>query len=277
MSMKILMHLDNPADLIRVCLVSSSWRQFVIANGLCKQLCLKLLPEISAVAHTIEMNNLIDPVKLKQHAGFELQCLRRNQRVYAFLARALSPFTRKDCLSEAISASSTDNYPEESVHDTLEPQNRIENSAIEHYVCISAYFQYGFPIYSCKELHSDTRDSSTSSHHLADNKFIWTYISPEFPMAHENCLQKFKLHCIGGFLQVKLLGRVQRQEMDGLYYICISHVQIVVRPLLPRFDIEILDAAGRGTRGWEQMILNTLLRAGAAGAKDERDEPPASP
>lgn len=36
-------------------------------------------------------------------------------------------------------------------------------------------------------------------------------------------LQKFKLPepvlCIGGYLQIELLGRVQRQEMDGLYYI----------------------------------------------------------
>lgn len=39
----------------------------------------------------------------------------------------------------------------------------------------------------------------------------------------ESSLQKFKLPepviCIGGILQVELLGRVQRQEMDSLYYI----------------------------------------------------------
>lgn len=47
----------------------------------------------------------------------------------------------------------------------------------------------------------------------------WFYIL----IIQENCLQKFKLPepalCIGGFLQVELLGRVQRQEMDGLYYV----------------------------------------------------------
>ncbi|EOY23102.1 hypothetical protein QUC31_008098 [Theobroma cacao] len=357
MSMKILLHLDNPADLIRVCLVSSSWRQFVISNGLCKQLCLKLLPEISSVAHTIEVNNLIDPVKLRQHDHLELECLRRNHRVYAFLARGLNPLTRKDCISEAISASSTDNYPEESIHNTLEPLDRIEHIAsywssegqsdpaipetliykLVAKVCLvtefhvqpfQAYFQYGFPIYSSKAVRfrlghprlpeaSDTKDGSMPSHRLADDKFIWTYISPEFPMAQENCLQKFKLPenvlCIGGFLQVELLGRVQKQEMDGLYYICISHVQVVGRPFLPRFDIDILDATGRcalkylpetencmlssgspnwenaassrfrtltarliqrGTRGWEQMILNTLLGTVAAGANEADDERP---
>ncbi|XVF09812.1 hypothetical protein REPUB_Repub07fG0128500 [Reevesia pubescens] len=268
MSMKILMHLDNPVDLVRVCLVSRSWRQFVIAKCLCKQLCLKLLPEFSGVAHTIEVNNLIDPVKLKQHECFELECLGRNHRVYAFLARALSPFTRKDCISECISASSTDNYPEESIHNTLEPLDRIQNRASYwssegqndpavpetliyklmakmclvteiHVQPFQAYFQYDFPIYSSKavrfrmghprlleELHIDSTDSSTPSHKLADNKFVWTYISPEFPMAQDNCLQKFKLPtpvlCIGGFLEVELLGRVQKQEMDGLYYIWLS-------------------------------------------------------
>lgn len=38
-----------------------------------------------------------------------------------------------------------------------------------------------------------------------------------------NIPQKFKLPkpvlCIGGYLQIELLGRVQRQEMDGLFYI----------------------------------------------------------
>ena len=65
MSMKILMHLDNPTDLVRDCLVSSSWHQFVIAKGLCKHLCFKLFPEFFGVAHTIEVNNLIDSVNFK--------------------------------------------------------------------------------------------------------------------------------------------------------------------------------------------------------------------
>lgn len=44
-----------------------------------------------------------------------------------------------------------------------------------------------------------------------------------FLWVQENILQKFKLPepvlCIGGILQVELLGRVQRQQLDGLYYI----------------------------------------------------------
>lgn len=43
------------------------------------------------------------------------------------------------------------------------------------------------------------------------------------PCEQENRLQKFTLPepvlCIGGILQIELLERVQRQEMDGLLYI----------------------------------------------------------
>ncbi|PPD76404.1 hypothetical protein GOBAR_DD26677 [Gossypium barbadense] len=245
-STKILMNLVNPSDLVRVSLVSSSWHQFVIENGLGKQLCLKLFPEISGIVHTIEMNNLIDTVGHKQNDCDELECLRKNHRIYTLLARAFNPFVRKDCISEAVIASSTDNYPEESIHNTLEPFDRIDTRASYWSSEGQNNPAYGFPIYSSKDvrfrmghkLQSEMTDSSTSSNKSADDEFIWTYTSPEFPMVQENCLQKFKLPepvlCIGGYMQVELLGRVQRQEMDA-----------VGRPLLPRFDIEMLDSSGR--------------------------------
>ena len=44
-------------------------------------------------------------------------------------------------------------------------------------------------------------------------------------------MQVFKLPrpvlCIGGVLQVELLGRVQTQELDQLYYIWYLHFQMV--------------------------------------------------
>lgn len=114
---------------------------------------------------------------------------------------------------------------------------------------------------SPSDIDKDFRDLPLE--HPADDKFTWTYTSPEFPMSQvcfltsmivlftslwmidatskasvhifytrvlnclsfnqEYCLQKFKLPepvlCIGGYLQVELLGRVQKQEMDDLYYI----------------------------------------------------------
>ena len=43
---------------------------------------------------------------------------KRNHKVYAFLTHGLSPFRRINCISQAISASDTDNYPEESIWNT---------------------------------------------------------------------------------------------------------------------------------------------------------------
>lgn len=61
----------------------------------------------------------------------------------------------------------------------------------------------------------------------------------DFMMKQENELQKFKLPeavlCIGGILQVELLGRVQKQEIDGLYYIwSVSHCFEAPSKLGPR-------------------------------------------
>lgn len=299
MSIEVFDHLDDPSDLVRASSVSNSWHRFVIENGLCKQLCLKMFPEISGDTHVIEVtsmvehttyNNMTEPAKLSVDDSSEWERLKRDHRAYAFLARGLSPFMRKDCILEPISASSTDNYPDESIQNTLEPRDRVENMAsywsskgesdcnipetlmykLVANLCVvteihvqpfRAYFQYGSPIYSSKavrfrmgyprrplEFDYDIRDALLEAHEWVDDEFIWIYTSPEFPMAQENCLQEFKLPepviCIGGILQVELLGRVQRQELDGLYYICVSHVQVVGRPLLPPFDIEVDDASG---------------------------------
>ncbi|XP_060675899.1 F-box protein At4g00755 isoform X2 [Ziziphus jujuba] len=259
MSIEILTHLDDPSDLVRVSAVSRLWHRFVIENGLCGQLCLKMLPEVSNAANVI--NNKIEPLKVNVNSTVEWECLRKRHRVYSFLARGLSPVVRKDCISEAISASSTDNYPEESIQNTLEPRDRIQNRASYwsskgerdpavpeillykliaklsviteiHVQPFQAYFQYGFPIYSPRairfrvgHLQNQVEFGGDVANSAAANAFIWTYTSPEFPMVQENSLQKFELPeaalCIGGFLAVELLGRVQRQEIDGLYYICV--------------------------------------------------------
>ncbi|KAJ7970003.1 F-box protein [Quillaja saponaria] len=355
MSIKIFNHLDDPSDLIRVCTVSCSWRQLVIENGLCKQLCLKMFPEISGAAHVIEVDDVIEPINYRLWNSMDLQCLKRNHRVYASLARGLTTSMRKDCISEAISASSTDNYPEESIQNTLEPSDRTELRAsywsskgdsdpsvpekllykLKAKICVvteihvqpfQAYFQYGSPIYSAKavrfrmghpkypvDLENAIADDPTAGRKLDDKRFIWTYTSPELLMAQENCLQKFKLPepvlSVGGVLLVELLGRVQRQEMDGLFYICISHVQVVGRPLSPAFAVQILHPSGkctlsydpqtdcsspssskgqsstscrlntftsrivqRGMRRWEQMIYYTLLGSGVVAAGDQSNE-----
>ncbi|WKA07129.1 hypothetical protein VitviT2T_024991 [Vitis vinifera] len=292
MSIKILMCLEDPSDLVRVSTVSRLWRQFVIENGLSKQLCLRMLPEMSSLAGAIEINNMIETEEVQSN-NMERKILEKNHRVYAYLAQGLTSSMRTACIARAISASSTDNYPEETIDNTLDPRDRIRHSASYwssegemdpsipeslvyklianlcvvteiHVQPFQAYFQFGHPIYSAKavrfrmghqmypmERGGDAANDPAAGFDSLEDQYIWTYTSPEFPMAQENRLQKFKLPepalCIGGILQIELLGRVQKQEMDGLYYICVSHVQVVGRPLSEAFDVEIHDPSGKFT------------------------------
>ncbi|MBA0674936.1 hypothetical protein Goari_016505, partial [Gossypium aridum] len=202
--------------------------------------------------------------------------------------------TAGDCISEAIIASSTDNYPEESICNTLEPRDRVartasywsskgqKNPAVPETLtyrliadlCVvteikirpfQAYFQFGYPIYSAKSVRfrmGHIKDADESCQDSGTDRFAWTYTSQEFEMAQENRLQTFKLPepilCIGGILQIELLSRVQRQEIDGLFYICVSHVQVVGRPLSPAFGIQILEPPEKFVLEVQSYSLPTL-------------------
>lgn len=346
MSLKILLYLEDPSDIIRVSAVSRSWHRFVIENGMCKRLCMKMFPEMSTGDCSIDIGSMIEPVDILPNTCEEWIRLKREHGVYASLAYGLGSLVREDCVSEAIRASSTDHYPEESIQNTLVPGDRVGQRAsywsskgesdptvpetltytLSSKICViteihinpfQAFFQFGFPLYSAKAVRflmghprvgneaESGEDGHPAAHDSSPDNFVWTYVSPDFPMAKENQLQKFKLPvpamCIGGILQVQLLGRVQKQEMDGLYYICISHVQVLGRTLSSAFDVEILDQTGKCALrycperhcsssnecpggepsrprhrtlggymlGWEHMILNTLL--GEAAVFDDTD------
>lgn len=70
----------------------------------------------------------------------------------------------------------------------------------QNYVCISAYFQHGLPIYSAKavrfrmgypknpkELKSAVAGNPNVKQMLRGKRFVWTYTSPGFPMAQVCC------------------------------------------------------------------------------------------
>ncbi|KAJ8771517.1 hypothetical protein K2173_026694 [Erythroxylum novogranatense] len=257
----------------------------IMENSVAKQLFLKIFPEATSITRAIEVDNLIEPVDVELGDCKKWESLKRNHRVYALLARGLTR-VQTGCMAEAISASSTDHYPEESIQNTLLPSDGFMHGAsywsskgqsdqivpetlvyrLTSNLCLiseirvqpfQAYFQYGFPMYRSKsvrfrfgfpkvplELSDHYMAHSRVGHELIDDKIFWMYTSPEYPMAQENCLQAFKLPepvlCIGGFVKVELLGRVQRQDIDGLYYICVSQVQVLGRPLTQPFDVEIL-------------------------------------
>lgn len=285
-SREILIVLDDPSDLVRLSSISRSWRHFVIENGFCKKLCIKMFPELSCFTSVIEIGDSLEPIKAGTSNSVNWEYLEMDHKVYAHLSRSLmSAMTRNDCIETSIHASSTDNAPVESIENTLNSRERVmgvpsywssigeedpEMSETLTYklksqLCIvdeihirpfRAYFQPEFPIYSSKAVrfrmgHSksplDMRsmDEFMAGQRCNDDNYIWTYVSPIFPMLQENSLQTFKLPkpaiCTGGILQVELLGRVQKQEMDDLYYICVCHVQVIGRRLSSIFDVDILD------------------------------------
>lgn len=280
--------LDDPGDLARASAVSSIWRDFIIANGLSKQLCVQMFPQLLNIEHITEpacrTTQLTDAGSSK---AMELEIKKKEHEVYVALLHVRTQLVSSpvDCILEAICASSTDNYPDESIINTLDPRDRFFRRAsywsskgqkdpnvpetliykLRSDLCMiteiniqpfKAYFQPGDPIYSAKSVRfrmghlKNQKDLSWASlQEPADDKFVWTYVSQEFTMTQENCLQHFKLPepvlCIGGFLQIELSGRVQRQEMDDLFYICVSHVKVLGRPLSPAFDVEVLESRGK--------------------------------
>ncbi|KAM4105059.1 hypothetical protein ACJW30_06G204700 [Castanea mollissima] len=287
-SVQILMYLEDPSDLVHVSSVSRSWRDFIIANGLFKHLCLRLFPQLSRVACVMELNKsrAKKPVEVGSSYSMEWESLARDHRVYATFAQVCTSFLVEGCISEAISASSTDHYPLESIHNTLLPAYTWRDPywsckgqsdpavpetliyKLKSELCVISeinicpfqeLFLSSLYIYSANSVRfrmgHPKGPNDFGSHHLGDSlpcnaedTFIWTYTSPEFPMAQEGCLQNFRLPepvlCIGGILQIELLGRVQRHEFDGLFYICMSYVQVVGCSLSPTFCVEILETSG---------------------------------
>ncbi|WOL10588.1 F-box protein [Canna indica] len=285
-SAAVLTRLDDPADLARVSAVSWSWRRFVIANGFGKSLFLRSSPYVPSFSRIAEVSSSSESAEVGSSAAAEWECLEREHRVYLYLSHCLgSPKCERNCIYKAIFASSTDNYPDESIDNTLEPSEiadrrpsywssggqrdpRVPESLTYRLVsnlCIvdeikikpfRAFFQYGNPIYSAKSVRfqmgysklAPGRNTCTAQQSALDENYHWTYTSPEFPMVQENVLQSFKLPkpaiCLGGILRIDLLGRVQKQAMDDLYYICVCHVQVIGRSLSPVLDLDILGTAG---------------------------------
>ncbi|XP_042033175.1 F-box protein At4g00755-like isoform X2 [Salvia splendens] len=271
----------------------------VIGNGLCKMLCLRKCPEVASFVRVV----VVEPRGTGVGGSGEWDCLEREHRVYAPLGRELITSGGESCITEAVCASSTDHYPDESVNNTLEPSDghgasywsskgATDPSASEtliyklasqlclvtelHVHPFQAYFQFGFPIYSPMAVRfhmgysKDPLEIDNEETEYHDEMFVWTYSSPEFPMAQENLLQKFKLPkpilCIGGILKVELLGRLQTQETDGLYYTCIDHVQAIGLPLSPAFDVEMIGDTGKCTLKYNPSVDISETESSSHGA-----------
>ncbi|XP_060218779.1 F-box protein At4g00755-like [Lycium barbarum] len=318
-SLNIMMRLNDPADVVRAGSVSRLWRQFVVSNGVSKQLCVGRFQQLSRIARITELDLSAAEAKDVGSSNSEWETLKRDHEVYASLLQAIktSMSCRNDCIGYAVSASSTDNYPDESIVNTLIPVDIYLNrpsywSSKGHsdpnapetliyklkadlcvitQVCMQpfeAYFQPGKPIYSAKSVRfrlgypKSSKDDSDilkmPQQQPADDKFIWTYTSEEFPMTQVKCFQRFDLPepvlCIGGYMQIQLLGRVQRQEMDDLFYICVSHVKVVGRPLSPAFDVEVLEPSQEFVLKYNRDGVRSMLQSLSNGDHQDSNMPP---
>lgn len=98
----------------------------VIANGLCKKLCLRMFPQLSAVDSVVERGNRRrNPIDVGSCNSAEWESLEREHRAFAFLARQCKTLPATSCIADAVCASSTDNYPFESIVNTLERGDRV--------------------------------------------------------------------------------------------------------------------------------------------------------
>ncbi|KAH9290244.1 hypothetical protein KI387_034361 [Taxus chinensis] len=274
----ILRLLNDPADIVRFAAVSRTCQKIVVESRFVKDLCIGISPEVAL------FNSVVVEDKMSINEGqssckdLEWENLKREHRVYAMLAHELRAIgTDRSCICEPVHASSTDNYPEESIINTLDPRHREAGRpsywsskgesniqvpetltyALHTELCVvheikirpfRAYFQLGAPIYSANAVrfrlgyfNSGPRSNIPAVDRLVSSDgsdcedYVWMYVSQEYPMQQVDKLQTFKLPrpvlCIGAILQIELLGRIQKQVTDGLYYICVCHVDVVGRPL----------------------------------------------
>ncbi|PWZ53435.1 F-box protein [Zea mays] len=262
--------LHDPADLARVAAVSRSWRRFgtlpapqfpvivpvlgpvaeldasavllpplpasraVAVNKFSKHLCRQICPEAASFTRAVVSSQVAEcRARDGEHAA------------YSYLAGALvSGKPATDLVMRCVGASSTDNFPDETIENTLVPHDMVNfrpsywssggeddpdvpeslTYTLASDLCVieeirirpfEATFQHGHPIYSSKA---------------------------------ENVLQTFKLPrpalCIGGIVKIELLGRIQKQFTDDKYYICVCHVQVTGRSLSPDLMIDLSDPAG---------------------------------
>lgn len=77
---------------------------------------------MSKFAHVTEVSTVSKTTEVGSSSAVEWQSMEREHKVYLYLGHCLSlPKGKRDCIYQAICASSTDNYPDESIENTLEP------------------------------------------------------------------------------------------------------------------------------------------------------------
>ncbi|KAK4484555.1 hypothetical protein RD792_007139 [Penstemon davidsonii] len=255
-SIYIMSFLHDPADLVRASSVSHFWHQFVIENGFAKELCLKTFSGCSNFLGTVN-----ESTKNWDNS------LETDHQVYAALLYAF--------------VSTANKYPSQNIAETryipnIPPLDRITNwfssGQRNAHVPETLIYKLRHGLYAFTEIKvrpcraKGSRDvfsaksvrfrighakspRENAMYPITDDKVEWTYTSPQFPMKQEHKIQSFKLPqpvlCLGGYLKIELLGRVQRHQKDGLFYICLSYVRALGHRLSPAFEAKIHKRYGK--------------------------------
>ncbi|KAK2421017.1 F-box protein [Trifolium repens] len=247
-AVKVFSFVDDPRDLIRASAVCSSWGDFVIENGLCKKLCLRIIPEVSGAVYSIEVDNVIEPDSdMLERYYTDWEFLKRNHKVYALLAFGLTRM-RNNCISKNIYVTYPNHLKEGTVK-TLEPASETHLYELCSKIClVTEIHVHTFKAKAIRvrfgyhknqmEMNSEPFVLDSLTHKMLYN---WTYTSPVFPMSQENNLQQLKLPqpvmCIGGMMLLELYERDHKQEKHNLF---IHPVQVVGRTISPSFIVWML-------------------------------------
>ncbi|WJX71377.1 hypothetical protein P8452_55376 [Trifolium repens] len=245
LSIKVFSCLDDSRDLIRASAVCSSWGDFVIENALCKQLCLKKVPEVAGVVFSIEVDNVIEPDSdMLERYYSDWEFFKRNHKVYALLAFGLSPM-RNSCILEEKYVACPINLLNEGVVNTLEPASEtllyrlcskiclITEIHVQSFKAKAIRFRFG-----CQKHYMETNSEPVVLDSLTYKMlYNWTYTSPVFPMSQENNLQQFKLPqpvlCIGGIMLLELFEKDNKQQK-------LHPVEVVGRTICQAFIVTML-------------------------------------
>lgn len=90
-----------------------------------------MFPQLSRASYVVELNEhgAKEPEEVGSSYSLEWQALEKEHRVYAYIAKATMSFAIGDCIGETIGASSTDNFPEESIDNTLQSSEVVAGRA----------------------------------------------------------------------------------------------------------------------------------------------------
>ncbi|KAL3618678.1 hypothetical protein CASFOL_037497 [Castilleja foliolosa] len=293
----ILSFLSNPADLVRATAVSHSWCHFVIANGLCKNLWMKKVPQVAYVAFADEESDgIIKVSNVASKNAASWGTLEKEHKLFSSLLQLFSkPIISPECmLAFPVGASSTDRGPHVTMINTLTPEicsfwsskGHSDPNAPEYLLyrldasisiltevdirAAEIYWEPGYPIYSPKSVRirmghpkfiENVEMGICQVDQASLDKFVWTYTSSEFPMQQISSSQKFKLPepvCVGGVIMIELLGRAQKDSTYDLFYIRLRHVMFMGLTLEPAFYAEMYPSGELQLNCYPQALDSVL-------------------